>query len=214
MLEVKREGGGRDAVVVEDLEVLVDIHVVFQKHLELLDRQLVDAVAVFGVFGEGRVGWEADADVVGRVAVVVGAAVGGPYVFRDGHAVLVVPADHVASGGHSGDDECRAAAEVVEAGPDPLLVLTPRPDVELPYLWDHIGQRVSGGAVVWGGLVLVWVQVTSLIQDHIRVVIQDCLAVLKLHVQVAGGEGQHVPIPIDFCQLGRHRTTLRLQYFL
>ncbi len=212
MLEVKRERGGRDAVVVEDLEVLVDVHVVFQKDLELLDRQLVHAVALFGVFGEGRVGREADANVVGRVAVVVGAAVSGPYVLGDGHAVLVVPADHVASGGHSGDDVGRAAAEVVEAGPDPLLVLTPRPDVELPYLWDHVGQRVSGGAVVRGGLVLVWVQVTSLIQDHVRVVVQDRLAVLKLHVQVAGGEGQHVSIPIDFCQLGRHRRTLTVVF--
>ena len=163
------------------------------------------AVALFGVLGHGRVRREADADIVRGVAVVVGAAVGGPQVLGDGHAVLVVPADHVTSGGDPGDDEGHAAAEVVEADPDPLLVLPPGPDVELPDLRDHIGQSVGGGAVVWGGLVLVWVQVTSLIQDHIRVVIQDRLAVLKLHVQVACGEGQHVAISIDLCQLETHR---------
>lgn len=138
------------------------------------------------------------------VAEVVGAAVSRPHVFRDGQAVLVVPTDHAASGGHSSDDEDLATAEVVEADSDPLLILTPRPDVELSYFWDHIDQGVCGGAVFWGGLVLVWVYLTSLIQDHIRVVIQDCLAVLKLHVQVASGEGQHVSISIYFSQLARH----------
>lgn len=164
------------------------------------------AAALFGVFGQGSVGREADSNIVRRVAVVVGAAVRGPDVFGDGHAVLVVSTDHVAPGGHSGHDVGRAAAEVVEAEPDPLLVLAPGPDVELAYLWDHVGQGVGGGAVVRGGLVLVWVQVASLVQDHVRVVIQDCLAVLELHVEVAGGEGLHVSIPIDFCQLGRHKT--------
>ncbi len=91
----------------------------------------MNAVALFGVLGHGRVGREADADVVRRVAVVVGAAVRGPHVLRDGHAVLVVSADHVASRGHPGDDEGRAAAEVVESDPNPLLILTPGPDVEL-----------------------------------------------------------------------------------
>lgn len=111
---------------------------IFQKVLKFLDRQLMNAVALFGVFGEGCVGREADANIVGGVAVVFGAAVCGPHIFGDGHAVLVVSTDHVASGGHSGDDVCRAAAEVVEADPDPLLILTPRPDIELPYLWDHV----------------------------------------------------------------------------
>lgn len=191
-------------MVIEDLKVLVNVHSVFQKDLKFLDRHLLNAVALFGILGNGRVGWEEDADIVRCFAVVVGAAVSRPHVFRDGQAVLVVPTDHAASGGHSSDDEGLAAAGVIEADSDPLLILTPRPDVELLYLWDHIGQGVCGGAVFWGGLVLVWVQLTSLIQDHIRVVIQDCLAVLKLHVQVASGEGQHVSISICFSQLGRH----------
>lgn len=104
-------------------------------------------------------GREEDADIVQCVAVVVGAAVSRPHVWDvwDGQAVLVVPTDHAASGGHSSDDEGLATAEVVEADSDPLLILTPRPDVELSYLWDHIDQGVCDGAVFWGGLVLVWV---------------------------------------------------------
>lgn len=211
VLKVQGKRGGRDAVVVEDLKVLVDIHGVLQEDLELLNRHLMNAVALFGVFGHGRVRWEADADIVRGVTVVVCAAVGGPHVLGDGHPVLVVATDHVSSGGHSGDDEGRASAEVVEPQPDALLVLTPRPDVELPDLWDHVGQGVGGGTVVWGGLVLVRVQVTSLIQNHVGVVVQHRLAVLKLHMQVAGGERQHVSIPIDLCQL---RTRIREQFLI
>lgn len=55
MLEVQRQGGWGDAVVVEDLKVLVDIHAVFQKDLKLLDRHLMHAVALFGVLGHGCV---------------------------------------------------------------------------------------------------------------------------------------------------------------
>lgn len=65
-------------------------------------------------------------------------------------------------------------------------MLTPRPDIDL---WDHVGHCVGGSTVVWVRLVLVWVQVSSFIQDYVRVVVQHCLAVLKLHVQVAGREG-------------------------
>lgn len=201
VLQVKRKWRGGDAVVVEDLEVLVDFHVIPQEHLQLLYGHLVNAVALLGVFGQGRVGREADADVVRRVAVVLGAAVGRPHIFGDGHAVLVVASDPVSPGGDAGDDECDAAAEVVEAHPDPLLVLAPRPDVELPDLWDDVGERVGGGPVVRGGLVLVGIQVASLVKDHVGVVVQNRLAVLELHVQVAGGEGKHVAIPVDFCQL-------------
>lgn len=163
------------------------------------------AVALLGVLGQDSVGREANANIVRCVAVVLRAAVRGPHVLWDGHAVLVVPADHVASGGHAGHDVGRAAAEVVEADADSLLVLTPGPDVELAHLRDHVGQSIGGGAVMWGGLILVQVQVTSLVQDHVRVVIQHCLAVLKLVVQVASGEGLHVSIAIDLCQLGGHR---------
>lgn len=138
-----------------------------QEDLQFLDRHLVHAVSLFGVFGQDSVGREADAHVVRCVAVIFGAAVRGPHVFGDRHAVLVVSADHVAPGGHAGHDVGRAAAEVVEADADPLLVFAPRPDVELADLRDHVGEGVGGGAVVWGGLVLVRVQVTSLVQDHI-----------------------------------------------
>lgn len=188
VVEVQREGRGGDAVVIEELQVLVHVHPGLQEVLQVLDSYLVDHVALLGVLGQGSLGGEADADIVGGVAVVVSAAVGSPHVLRDGHAVLVVPANHVACSGHPCDDEGGATAVVVEADTDALLVLTPRPNVELSDLWHHVGQGVSGGTVMRVRLVLVWVQVATFIQYHVRVVIQHCLAVLKLHVQVAGKE--------------------------
>lgn len=196
--------------MIEDLKVLVNVHLVFQKDLQFLDSHLDNGVVLFGVLADGCIGWKEGADVERCVTVVIGAAVGGPQFFRDAHAVLVVPTDHVASGGHSSDDEGRAAAEVVEADADQLLIHTPRANAELPYLWHHISQGVCGCAVVRGGLVLVWVQLTSLVKDHVRVVIQDGLAVLKLLVQVTNGEGLHVSISICFCQLSRHTRAVLL----
>lgn len=137
------------------------------------------------------------------VYVVVGAAVGRPQLLGDAHTVLVVPTDGVACRGHPGDDVGLTQAEVVEALSDLLYVVTPGLDVKLPDQRDHVGEGVGGSAVFNSGLVLVRIQLTSFILDHIGVVIQHRLAVFKALVQVTGGEGHHVSISICVSQLKR-----------
>lgn len=196
------QGRGRVAVGVEDLKVLVHLHLPPQVFLQVLDPHFRH-LAVQAVHGHGSKRRQEIPDIVRRVYVVVGAAVGRPQLVGDAHTVLVISTDGVARRGHPGDDVGPAKAEVVEADADPLYMLPPGPDVELPYHRDHVGEGVGGGAVFNGRLVLVGIQLTSFILHHIRVVVQHRLSVFKALVQVTGGEGHHVSIPGGFCQLKR-----------
>lgn len=200
MLNVKGQGRGRVTVTVEELKVLVHIHLICQMFLQFLNPHFLH-FAVVAVPANGRECRQEISDVVGRICVIVCAAVGRPHLIGDAHTVLVVSADVVAGCGHPGDNVGLAEAEVVEEDSDLLYVLTPGPRVELPYHRDHIGEGVGGGTVFNSGLVLVGIQLTSFILDHIRVVIQHRLGIFKALVQVTGGEGQHVSIPVCFCQL-------------
>lgn len=190
------------AVSVEDLKVLIHIHLPPQMFLQVLDPHFRHFAAL-AVLAYGRERRKETSEVVRSVYVVVGAAVGRPHLFGDAHTVLVVPTDGVARCGHPGDDVGFAQAEVVEADSDLLDMRTPGLDVKLPDQRDHVGEGVGGGAVFNGGLVLVRIQLTSFVLDHVGVVIQHRLAVFKALVQVTGGEWHHISISICLCQLKR-----------
>lgn len=189
-------------VSVEDLKVLIHIHLPLQTFLQVLDPHFRHFAAL-AVLAYGRKRWKETSDVVRSIYVVVSAAVGRPQLLGDAHTVLVVPTDGVARCGHPGDDVGLTQAEVVEADSDLLYVLAPGLDVKRPYQRDHVGEGVGGGTVFNGGLVLVRIQLTSFILDHIGVIIQHRLAVFKALVQVTSGEGHHVSISSCFCQLKR-----------
>lgn len=187
-------------VRVEDLKVLIHVDLPLQMFLQVLDPHFCHFAAL-AVFAYGCERWKETSEVVRSVYVVVGAAVGRPHFLGDAHTVLLVPTDGVARRGHPGDDVGLTQAEVVEADSDLLDVLAPGADVKLPYQRDYVGEGVGGGAVFNGGLVLVRIQLTSFVLDHIGVVVQHRLAVFKALVQVTGGEGHHVSISSCFCQL-------------
>lgn len=201
-IKVKGQGRGRMAVSIEDLKVFVHIHLPLQVFFQVLDPHFCHFATV-GVHADGRERRKETSDVVWSIYVIVGAAVGRPQLLGDAHTVLVVPTDGVTRCGHPGDDVGLAQAEVVEADSDLLYVPAPGIDVKLPYQRDHVGEGVGGGAIFNGGLVLIRIQLTSFILDHIGVVIQYRLTVFKALVQVAGGEGHHVSISSCFCQLKR-----------
>ena len=200
--KVKGQGRGRMTVSVEELKVLVHIHLPPQVFFQVLDPHFWH-FAVQAVLAYDCERWKEISDVVRSIYVVVGAAVGRPHLFGDAHAVLVVPTDGVARRGHPGNDVGFTQAEVVEAYSDPLYVPAPAIDFKIPYQRDHVGEGVGGGPVFDSGLVLVRIQLTSYILDHIGVVIQHRLAVFKGLVQVTGREGHHVPISVCFCKLKR-----------
>ncbi|TNN40248.1 hypothetical protein EYF80_049589 [Liparis tanakae] len=169
-------------ITVEDLEVLIHIHPPLEELLQVLERNLHHVVVDAVVPPVRRKHRELVAHEVRRVLVELHAAVGRPHVLRHGHPVQVVAADGVPGGGHPGDHEGLAAAVVVEALAEEVLVLGPRPHVELPALGHHVGQAVGGGFVQRLRLVLVGVQLAPLVLHHVGVVLQHRLGVLEVHV--------------------------------
>jgi hypothetical protein len=107
--------------------------------------------------------------------------------------VNVVATGHVLGGGDTSYHEGGAAAVVVEAVADGVLVGLPGADVELPDLRHHVGQGLSGCLVVGVRLVLVWVQVATLKVHSVGVVFQHHLSILKTAMEVALRKGLHLP---------------------
>lgn len=101
--------------------------------------------------------------------------------------------DHVPGGGDTSNHEGGAAAVVVEAVADGVLVGLPGADVELPDLRDHIGQGVGGCLVVGVRLMLIRVQVATLKVHSVGVVFQHRLSILKTAMEVALRKGLHLP---------------------
>lgn len=50
MLQIQKKRWGRDTVVIEELQVLVNVHVIFQEVLQLHDSHFTHAVAFLGIF--------------------------------------------------------------------------------------------------------------------------------------------------------------------
>lgn len=124
--------------------------------------------------------------------VEINATVGRPHVGRDAKAVDVVTTDHVARGGDPGDYVGSASAVVVQPLADGVLVVFPRADVELSDLRHNVCQSVCGCFVVRVGLVLIWVQLTTLEDYCVGVVIKDGLSILKTLVDVFWRELLHL----------------------
>ena len=172
----------RHTVIVENLKVLVDIHPPLEEFLQVLEGNFHHVVVDAIVQPVSCVHWELVAHKVRRVLVELGTAVGRPHVLWYSHSVQVVATDGVARGGDPCDDEGFAAAVVVETFADDVLVFRPGAHVELPDLGYYIRQAVGGGFVQGVRLMLVGVELATFILNHIGVVLQDCLGVLKVHM--------------------------------
>lgn len=182
----------RHTVVVEDLEGAAYKCYLLQEVLQLLYCDLLDPIIfpfVEPVSSKRRELW---ALRVRRVVVELSTAVGRPEVGRDTQAVDVLPANGVAWGGDPGDNIGISTAVVVQPPAYDVFVHFPRTNVELSDPGNHVGQSVGGRFVFRVGLVLIGVQLTSLEDHRVGVVIENSLGILKTFVNIYRGERLHI----------------------
>ncbi|KAG7230939.1 hypothetical protein INR49_024968 [Caranx melampygus] len=88
-------------------------------------------------------------------------------------------ADRVTRHGDPCDHIGCASAVVVEPPADDVLMHFPGTDVELSDLRDHVCERVGGRFVIRIGLVLIWVQLSTLKDHRVGIVFEDGLGIFK-----------------------------------
>lgn len=165
----------RHAVVIEDLERVANVSYPLQEVLQLLHRHFLNLVILPVVEPISCKHGELGAIGVRCIVVKISATVGRPEVGGDAQAVDVPAADCVTRGGDPGDHVGGASAVVVEPPADGVLVSFPGTDVELSDLRNHVCQSVGGCFVVGVGLVLVRIQLSTLVDHGVGVVIKDSL---------------------------------------